>query len=254
MQVSLLVEDQPRCGTRAVGAVDLRTEAVEDYLLSFGSELEYDAAIVGPAVVGRRIQVSLLVEDEPCDGSVPVGAVGLRTEAVEDCILAFGSELEYDAASVVEAVGVVAPTVVGRPIQVSLSVKNQSRCGVPPVGATALRTKTVKDRILAFRSQFEYDAAVGGPAQVSRPVQVSFLVEDQPCKGLCSIGSPGERVQHSLLAFWRELEYDATPVTAVVVLGPAVPGRPVQVSFLIEDNTGRGKLAIDAGVLRTEAV
>ena len=85
-------------------------------------ELEYSSASVVPAIKGHTAQVSLLIEDQPCRGKVPIGAVGLRTEAVEDCLLAFGSDLEYDATST--TVAVVASALRGCPIQVSLLIED----------------------------------------------------------------------------------------------------------------------------------
>ena len=107
---------------------------MEDYLLAFRSELEYDAAadavtalsvIIGTASDGRPVQVSLLVEGQASVGLSPVSAVGLRTKGVEDCLLAFRSELEYDAAprgTDVLVVGRAAPK--GRSIQVPLPVED----------------------------------------------------------------------------------------------------------------------------------
>jgi hypothetical protein len=83
IQVPLMVKDQPREGVCAVGGVVLRAETVEDCLLAFGSELEYNPGSVGAAVFGRPIQISLLVEDETCKWLLPIGAVGLGTEAVK---------------------------------------------------------------------------------------------------------------------------------------------------------------------------
>jgi hypothetical protein len=93
---------------------------------------------VDPAADSRPVQVSLLIEDQPCGGSCPIGAVGLRAKAVEDCLLAFWSELEHHAASV------VAPAVLGRPIQVPVLVEDHPSAGARPVGAVVLLTEAVK--------------------------------------------------------------------------------------------------------------
>jgi len=142
---------------------------------------------VGAAVVSRPIQVSLLVEDQPCHGPLPIGAVGLTTETVEDRLLALGSELEYDAACEIGAGAVIRvgyPAAEGRPIQISLLVEDQPCRGPVPIGAVGLRTEAVEDYLLAFGSEFEYDAACFVTAACGRPIQVSFLVEDQPCRGI----------------------------------------------------------------------
>ena len=205
---------------------------------------------MGAAVVSRPIQVSLLVEDQPCHGPLPIGAVGLTTETVEDRLLALGSELEYDAACEIGAGAVIRvgyPAAEGRPIQISLLVEDQPCRGPVPIGAVGLRTEAVEDYLLAFGSEFEYDAAcfvtgVGAfdvvqPASDGGPIQVSLLVEDQPCNGRRPVGAVGlttETVEDRLLARGCELEYDSLSV------GPAACGRPIQVSFLVEDQPCRG--------------
>jgi hypothetical protein len=88
VKVSLLIEDQSREGEGSVRAVALRTEVVESRLLALWTDFEYEAtahafAGGGSTVIGRSIQVSLLVEDKPCFGIRPVDAVVLGTEAVE---------------------------------------------------------------------------------------------------------------------------------------------------------------------------
>src|SRR5208282_4977391 len=124
----------------------MRTEAVEDGLLAFWRELKCDSLSVDPAAHGRPIQVFLLVEDQPGAGVRPVGAALLRTEAVEYCLLAFGSELEYDATalSVVLAALVVGPAAVGRPVKIPLLVEGQPDKETIPISAVALRTEAVK--------------------------------------------------------------------------------------------------------------
>ena len=79
---------------------------------------------MGSAADGRPVQVSLLVEDQPSIGLSPISAIGLRTEAVEDCLLAFWCELEYDAATPGTDVLVVGRAQIGRSIQVPLPVED----------------------------------------------------------------------------------------------------------------------------------
>jgi hypothetical protein len=74
---------------------------------------------------------------------------------VEDGFLACWIELKYDAASeiviVVAAAGIVGAAVGGRPIQVSVLVKDQSCLGIRSVGAVGLRTEAVKHTIFLSR-------------------------------------------------------------------------------------------------------
>ena len=85
--------------------------------------------------------------------SVPSVQLPPRTETVEDCLLAFGSELEYDTASVGPA-GWVVPYRFPFWSKTSPAKGFAHRC-------IALRTKAVKDRLLAFWSELEYDATSG---------------------------------------------------------------------------------------------
>src|SRR5580704_10183133 len=98
IQVSLLVEDKT-CGEISPVGAALPTGTVEDRFLAFWSELEYDTRVLFPAARSRPIKVSLLVNDHPRLGTVPVGTVDLPTEAVKDCLLVFWSELEYNSAA-----------------------------------------------------------------------------------------------------------------------------------------------------------
>jgi len=170
IQVPLLVEDKSCYRRLAISAVGLRTEAVEDRLVAFWSKLEHDArplAIggpVGPTQVGRPIQVSLLVEDQLCVGIVPVGAVGLCAEAVEDCLLAFWNEFEYYAAAILGLVGTASD---GRPIQAPTVVEDEPCCGAGSIGAVLLRTKAVENCLVAPWSQLEYDAELS----IARPAE-----------------------------------------------------------------------------------
>jgi hypothetical protein len=134
--------------------------------------------------------VSLLVEDHPCTRCRPIGAAALRTEAVEDYLLALGSELEYDAASrgagavfLVEAVGPC------RPIQVASLVKDRvGGEGILSIGAVALCAEIVAETTVArskvasaefFRSIHTNSALLHGRfhrlGSISHPL---FLADD----------------------------------------------------------------------------
>ena len=107
----------------------------------------------------------------------------LRTEGIEDCFLAFWRKLEHDATATIRVVAVGGPAVLGRPIQVSLLVEDQPGLRqFAPSGAVVLRTEAVKYRVLAVRSELEYDAPSVDTA-LGRPIRVSLLVEDQSCCG-----------------------------------------------------------------------
>ena len=134
-------------------------------------DLEHDAATVGPIILGCPIHVPLLVEDESCLGRYPIRAVVLRTEAVQDCLLAFWRELENDTASRWAAGGAAVGTaVVSRSIEVSLLVEDHPCWGPIPVDALLLRTEAVEDCLLAFRRELEYDTATSGVADAVPPV------------------------------------------------------------------------------------
>ena len=89
-----------------------------------------------------------MIEDQPCDWTGPIGTAALRTEVMEDCLLAIWSELEDDAACAVEAARAVQPSGGSGPIQVSLLVEGQPCLGICPVGAAALRAEGVKRTFL----------------------------------------------------------------------------------------------------------
>lgn len=262
----LLVKDDSCLGQGPICAVVLGAEAVEDCLLALRRELKYDAAsrdvwaaggvAVSTAVVGGSIEVSLLVENQRCSGTQSVGAAGLGTEAVEYCLLALRRELEYDAARAGAVLLILSPAELCRTIEVPLSVEDQPCQGIRAVGAAGMRTEAVKDCLLAFRRELEYDTATTGIADavlisagVGCPIQVSLLVEDHSGIGLCTIGAVGlrtEAVEDCLLAFWTNLEYDATSEITSGTVGTAVPGRPVQVSLRVEDHSCPGVLPIGA--------
>ena len=183
IQVPLQVEGQPGIGILPIGAATLRTEAIEDRLFAFGSELEYGPVSVGPAVVGRPIQVLLLIEDHACIGLCPIGAVGLRAKAVEHGLLPIWREFEYYATAGVAVAFRVGPAKEGGAVQVPLQVEDQPRIGILPIGAAPLRTEAVDDCLLAFWCELEYDSGSVGPANGRRPIQVSLSVEDQSCCG-----------------------------------------------------------------------
>ena len=79
-------------GFGAIGATELRTEAVDRFLACW-REPEYHSAsgaVAGfgvPAARGRSIQISLLVEDDPCVGPVAVGAASFWAEVFEQSFL-----------------------------------------------------------------------------------------------------------------------------------------------------------------------
>ena len=192
-----------------------------------------------------------MIKDRPCNGQCPVSTVALCTEAVEDCFLAFGSELEYDST-------LVGPTPGGRPVQISFPVGDQPCGGLCPIGAVGLCTEAVEDRLLAFRRELEYYAtpvatAAGLiPAPIGRPIQASLLIDDQPRKRICPIRAGRalrtETVEDCFLAFWRDLEYDSSSV------GPAVLGRAIQVFLLVQDQPYLRTHPILAVIPRTEAM
>ena len=186
-------------------------------------------------------------------GQRPIGAATLRTEAIEDCLLALGSEFEYDAAGTTRAVVVVRPTADGRAIQIPLLVEQHPRIGqCPIVAGRTLRTEAVEDRIPVLWRELEYYAASVSPAISGRAIQISVLIKSQPCVRIitiCAVVIRAEAVEDCVPPFRRELEDDALPVD------PAVLGRPIEVSFLIKDQTRKRIRPISAGVTpRTEVM
>jgi hypothetical protein len=179
-------------------------------------ELEYGAVMVGPTVLGRPVQVSLLIEDQLGLRICPVCAIDQRTEAVKDSLLAFGGDPEHHAAArtAVVAMAIVGPAEVGRPVQRSLLVDDRASQGRCPIRAVVLRTEVVEDSLLACGSELEHVAGTGCAAEFGCTIQVSLLVEDQAGIGKLTIAAVAaalrtEAVEDGLFAFGSELEYDA---------------------------------------------
>src|SRR5580698_7389914 len=150
-------------------------------LLAFWRDFEHDATAIveseafveGPTDVCRSIQVSAVVNDQPPIRTRAIGAVILRAEGIEDGLLAFWRDFEHDATAQSHSVAFVERTTgVGRPVEVSLLVKDQACIGISAIGAVrpVVRTETVEDDLFALRGELEYDALSVVPAVVGRPI------------------------------------------------------------------------------------
>jgi hypothetical protein len=90
IEISCLVKVQPRNRRSSVGAVRERAEAMQDVLapatVLVRGQLEDGAGVLSAPGIGRAVEVSCLVKDQPSRWIGPVCAVDPRAEAMQDVL------------------------------------------------------------------------------------------------------------------------------------------------------------------------
>src|SRR5262249_44490524 len=118
-----------------------------------------------------------------------VGAIALRAEAVESGVRAAGSDLEDHTKIVGAAAG-------GGAVEVAVGTQRQPGVGSRAVGTAGVRTEAVKRRPRAGGRNLENRAAVAGPAEVGRAVEISVgALDERAEQRLAAVGAPRLRAE-----------------------------------------------------------
>src|ERR1700761_3249527 len=123
--------------------------------------------------------------------------------------------------------------------------------GIAPISTIRSRTETVQHGVVTGTVQLEYRASLVRSTCRRSAIKVAFSVLDQPCLGICPVGtirSRTELVKHGVLSRAVQLEDRA------ILIRSADISSAIQVAGRVQEQADCGIVSIGTIRSRTETV